>query len=161
MAEPEAPITASPRPKRGLYTLNADGGMVATLGQPGGEAAIGVVLRDSDNSLVEAISEPIGVAPDHHTAEFRALIEGLKLARTYGVDKIRVFLDSELVVNTVGGDWDLKDEHLKSLQAEARALYESFTDRRLSWVPREMNTEADLLASRALPPRRTRGSQES
>lgn len=151
-------IAESPRPKRGLYTLNADGGIVAEPGQPEGEAAIGVVLRDSDNALVEAISESIGWALDHHVAEFRALIDGLKLARQYGVDKIRVFLDSELVVNTVGGDWDLKPEHLKSLRSEARALYESFTDRRLCWVPREMNTEADLLASRALPPRRTRSS---
>ena len=115
-----------------------------------------MVLKDSDNSVVEAISRAIGWSDDHHVAEFRALIEGLKLARLYGVDKIRVFLDSELVVNTVGGDWDLKPPHLVPLLAEARGLYETFADRRLSWVPREMNTEADLLASAALPPRRSR-----
>jgi ribonuclease HI len=153
MSEPAPSITESARPKPGLYTLNADGGIVAEQGQPEGEAAIGVVLKDSDNSPVEAISESIGWALDHHVAEFRALIEGLKLARRYGVDKIRVFLDSQLVVNTVGGDWDLKSEHLQVLRSEARDLYETFTDRRLCWVPREMNTEADELASKALPPR--------
>lgn len=126
-------------------------------GHSEGEAAIGVVLRDSDNSLVEAISEPIGRAKDHHEAEFKALIAGLEMARLYGVDKIRVFLDSELVVNTVDGDWDVHHEHLRELRTKAQSLYESFTDRRLSWVPREMNTEADLLASRALPPKRNRG----
>ena len=153
MSESEPPISESPRPKRGLYTLNADGGIVAEQGQPAGEAAIGVVLKDSDNALVEEVSEPIGWSLDHHVAEFRALIRGLKLARRYGVDKIRVFLDSELVVNTVGGDWDLKQEHLRTLCSEARELYDLFSDRRLCWVPREMNTEADALASKALPPR--------
>ena len=156
MTEPEAPISESPRPKPGLYTLNADGGIVAKQGQPEGEAAIGAILKDSDNSLVEAISKPIGWARDHQVAEFRALIEGLKLARKYGVDKIRVYLDSELVVNTVGGDWDLKPPHLQELLMEARALFEQFGDGKVCWVPRELNTEADLLASRALPPRRTK-----
>jgi ribonuclease HI len=156
MEEEEAPRTHSPRPKPGLYTLNADGGMVVADGQATGEAAIGVVLKDADNHVVEAISRSIGRARDHTVAEFTAFIEGLKLARLYGVQRIRIFLDSELVVNTVGGDWELRPEHLRPLLAEARELYESFEDRKLSWVPREMNTEADLLANAALPPRRER-----
>lgn len=160
MVDAGLPITDSPRPKRGLYTLNADGGLLAPAGQSAGEAAIGVVLKDSDNALVEAISEPIGRAEDQHVAEFRALIEGLKLARLYGVDKIRIYLDSELVVNTVGdGPWDLHPPHLQPLREEANALLDQFTDRKVSWVPREMNTEADLLASLALTPRRLRAPQ--
>ncbi len=136
--------------------MNADGGIVAEPGQPAGVAGIGAVLKDSDNSVVEALSRGIGWAEDHYVAEFRALIEGLKLARLYGVDKIRVFLDSELVVNTVAGDWDLKPAHLQPFLREARGLFETFTDRKLCWVPREMNVEADLLAGMALPPRRVR-----
>lgn len=156
MADQEAPLTHSPRPKRGLYTLNADGGMTVGPGESAGHAAIGVVLKDSDNDVVEAISRSIGKIKDIQVAEFTAFVEGLKLARLYGVERIRIFLDSELVVNTVGGDWDLRPEHLRPLLAEARELYESFEDRKLSWVPREMNTEADLLASAALPPKRER-----
>ncbi|MGH2685724.1 MAG: ribonuclease HI family protein [Actinomycetota bacterium] len=154
--DPEPVKTHSPRPKRGLYTLNADGGVVAEPGQASGEGAIGAVLKDSDNEVVEAISRALGPVKDHHLAEFAALIEGLKLAKLYGVDKIRVFLDSELVVNTVVGDWKLEPEHLAPLLEEARSLFETFTDRKLVWVPREMNTEADLLATTALPPKRSR-----
>ncbi|MGH2711895.1 MAG: ribonuclease HI family protein [Actinomycetota bacterium] len=153
---PEMPPTHSPRPKSGLYTLNADGGMIVAPGESMGQAAIGVVLKDSDNEVVEAISRSIGEVVDHQIAEFTAFVEGLKLARLYGVERIRIFLDSELVVYTVGGDWDLRPEHLRPLLAEARELYESFEDRKLSWVPREMNTEADLLANAALPPKRSR-----
>lgn len=156
MADQELPLAHSPRPKPGLYTLNADGGMIVEPGGSAGHGAIGVVLKDADNKVVEAISRSIGQIKDHTLAEFTAFIEGLKLAKLYGVDRIRIFLDSELVVNTVGGDWELRPEHLRPLLAEARELYESFEDRKLSWVPREMNTEADLLANAALPPRRER-----
>jgi ribonuclease HI len=137
--------------------LQTDGGIVAEPGGSSGKAAIGAVLKNSDNLLVEAISESIGVANDHHVAEFRALVEGLKMAQRHGVDKIRVYVDSELVVKSVRDDGNLESEELQKLQADARELYRSFTDRELSWVPREMNTEADLLASAALPVRPSRG----
>jgi ribonuclease HI len=150
-------LTQTPRPRPGLYVLQTDGGIVATPGGASGEAAIGAVLKNSDNLLVEAISESIGVANDHHVAEFRALIEGLKMAQRHGVDKIRVYVDSELVVKSVRDDGNLESAELQSLQAEASELYRSFTDRELSWVPREMNTEADLLAGAALPLRPSRG----
>jgi len=53
-------ISESPRPKQGLYTLHTDGGIVAAAGQSSGEAAIGAVLKNADNLLVEAISQSIG-----------------------------------------------------------------------------------------------------
>jgi ribonuclease HI len=158
MSEPAPkPITQTPRPRPGLYTLHTDGGIVAAPGQPAGEAAIGAALKNSANLLVEAISESIGHVPDHHIAEFRALIEGLRMATDHGVDKIRVFTDSELVVRSVLDDINLRSPEHRKLRDEARELYATFADRKLSWVPREMNTEADLLASAALPLRPTRG----
>jgi ribonuclease HI len=51
----------------------------------------------------------------HHEAEYTALIRGLELARGHGVDRLRVFLDSALVVNTVNGDWKTKFDHLQNL----------------------------------------------
>jgi ribonuclease HI len=150
-------ITESPRPKPGLYTLHTDGGIVAAPGQAAGEAAIGAVLKNSDNLLVEAISESIGRVDDHHIAEFRALVEGLTMAKRHTVDKIRVFTDSELLVRSVLDDVNLKSAELRELGSKARELYLSFADRELSWVPREMNTEADLLAGAALPLRPSRG----
>ena len=126
-------------------------------GQPGGEAAIGAVLKNADNLLVEAISMPIGRIDDHAIAEFRAMAEGLTMAKRHGVDKIRVFTDSELLVRSVLGEVSLKSAMLRELQEKIREVYVTFADRELSWVPREMNTEADLLASAALPLRPTRG----
>ena len=150
-------ISQTPRPRPGLYTLHTDGGIVAAAGQPGGEAAIGAVLKNSDNLMVEAISESIGQVDDHHVAEFRALVEGLTMAKRHNVDKIRVFTDSELLVKSVLAGVNLRSAELRDLRSKARDLYLSFTNRELSWVPREMNTEADLLAGAALPLRPARG----
>ncbi len=61
-----------------------------------------------------------------------------------------VFSDSALVVNTVNGDWNLQPEHLKDLCVKAGLLVKEFADIQLSWIPREMNLEADTLAGRAL-----------
>ena len=98
----------------------------------------------------DQVSKQIGWARNHHVAEFKALIAGLELARHHGIDRIRVFSDSALVVNTVNGDWNLQPEHLKDLCMKAGLLVKEFADIQLSWVPREMNVEADTLASRAL-----------
>lgn len=150
-------ITQTPRPRPGLYTLQTDGGVVAAPGQSAGEAAIGAVLKNSDNLLVEAISRSIGKVEEHHTAEFRALVEGLEMARRHGVDKIRVFTDSEFLVKSVRGEANPASPELSELRAQAQDLYQRFMDRDVSWVPREMNTEPDLLAGAALPLRPSRG----
>jgi ribonuclease HI len=77
-------LTQTPRPRPGLYTLHTDGGVAADEGQSAAEGAIGAVLKNSDNLLVEAISQSIGTVDDHHVAEFRALVEGLKMAKRHG-----------------------------------------------------------------------------
>lgn len=79
------------------------------------------------------------------------------MARRHGVDKIRVFTDSELLVKSVRGEANPASPGLRKLRAEAQHLYQKFTDRDVSWVPREMNTEPDLLAGASLPLRPSRG----
>jgi ribonuclease HI len=138
-----------PEPERSFYRLNTDGGIVADQGQAAGEAAIGVVLKNPDGSFVHEISARIGWATDHHIAEYRALIAGLRMARGHGIDDIRVFLDSALVVNQVNGDWKVKKEYLNYC-TEARALVQEFRDIEISHVPGKENSEADELASTAL-----------
>ena len=101
--------------------LNADGSGTGTTDTPA-QGAIGVVLRDPDGHLV---SEPIGPAINT-VAEYRALIEGLKLARSHGIQRIRVFLDSELVVDQVNGRAKVGKEHIRPLHTEACSLLQEF-----------------------------------
>src|SRR5690349_11135368 len=96
---PEAEATELADVKRGYYLLYADGG---NRGDPLGRAAIGALLRTRRLETVAQLSKAIGPAT-HNVAEYQALIEGLKLARGYGVQQIRVYMDSEVVVDQVNG----------------------------------------------------------
>ena len=60
------------------------------------------------------------------------------------------FLDSDLVVNQIHGSYKVNKEHLKPLHSRAIGLIQGFQDINICWVPREMSTEADDEANRAL-----------
>ena len=139
--------------KRGYFLLNTDGGSASTRGRRSGDplpvAAIGALLRTRRLVTVDQISKLIGSAT-HNVAEYQALIEGLKLARDYGVQRIRVYMDSELVVDQVNRVSAVRQAHLSELHTVASSLVALFESIRISWVPREMNAEADRLVKDAL-----------
>jgi ribonuclease HI len=136
-----------PEPSKRPYLLNADGSGTGTVDDPA-QGTIGVVLRDPNGYVIAEISRRIGPAINT-VAEYRALIEGLKLARRRGIPRIRVFLDSELVVDQVNGRAKVRREHIRPLHAEACSLLQKFANYRVSWVPRKWNAEADALATKA------------
>ena len=131
---------------RGYYLLNTDGG---NRGDRLGRAAIGALSRTRRLVTVAQISKEIGPAT-HNVAEYHGLIEGLKLAREHGIYRIRVYMDSEIVVDQVNGVSAVRQAHLSELYKEARDLVDQFKSFRISWVPRELNTEADRLVNSAL-----------
>jgi ribonuclease HI len=143
---PEVETAELPGVKSGYYLLHADGG---NRGDPMGRAAIGALLRTRRLVTVAEISKAIGPAT-HNVAEYRALIEGLQLARKHGVQRIRVYMDSEIVVDQVNDVSAVRRAHLKELHEEAKRLVAQFKSFRISWVPRELNAEADRLVNDAL-----------
>src|SRR5829696_7532448 len=146
-AAPETPhAEAAERADHKCYLLNTDGG---NSGNPLGRAAIGALLRTRRLDTVAQMSKAIGPAT-HNVAVYQALIEGLELAREYGVQRIRVYMDSELVVDQVNGVSAVRQAHLKELYEAARSLVAQFKSCRVSWVPRELNAEADRLVNDAL-----------
>ena len=148
----EEEVTRS-EPKRGYYLLSTDGGMESTgrrsPEQPPGEAAIGAVLKTPRMAVLDRILRPIGPATQN-VAEYQALIEGLELAREHGIDRLRVYCDSELLVDQLNGASVVRQPHLRSLHENARALVATFASIRICWIPREMNIEADTLVRDAL-----------
>jgi ribonuclease HI len=112
-------------------------------------------LRTRHLVAVGQISRTIGPAT-HNVAEYRGLIEGLKLARGHGVQHIRVYMDSELVVEQLSRRATVKQERLKELHEEANSLVPLFKTFRIAWIPREMNAEADRLVRDVLDATRPR-----
>jgi ribonuclease HI len=132
--------------RRGYFLLHADGG---NRGDRLGRAAIGALVRTRRLATVAQISKTIGPAT-HNVAEYQALIAGLKLAHEQGIERIRVYMDSEIVVDQVNGASAVRQAHLMELHEEARRLVGLFKSFRISWVPRELNAEADRLVNDAL-----------
>jgi ribonuclease HI len=153
-SEPATPEAEAPAElasvKSGYYLLNTDGGNLRRRpGEPLSHAAIGALLRTRRLINVAQISKTIGPAT-HNVAEYRALIEGLMLARAHGIEHIRVYTDSALVVDQVNGASMVKEAHLQELHERACGLRAGFKSFRIGWVPREWNLEADQLVRDAL-----------
>jgi ribonuclease HI len=126
-------------------TLHADGG---ARGNPG-PAGIGVVLKDPSGEVIGEIARGIGYATNN-VAEYKALIAGLELALAKDVRDLDIFLDSELVVSQLKGEWKIKKDTLRALAIQARRLMNRFDSTSIAHVPREQNSEADKLANQGM-----------
>lgn len=120
-------------------------------GNPG-PAAIGAVVLDRSTNpptRLTTVSERIGHATSN-VAEYRALIAGLEAARAFPARVMHIRADSMLVIRQVEGAWKVKQPHLRPLVAQAQALLADYESVDLAHVPREENTDADLLVNAAL-----------
>ncbi len=115
-------------------------------GNPG-PAGIGVVLEaKSQKSKVKRF---IGEATNNQ-AEYQALLAGLELAIREEVSELRVFMDSELIVKQMKGEYRVKNANLKPLFAKALGLTNKFTTISFHHISREKNKEADKLVNEAI-----------
>ena len=125
--------------------LHTDGG---SRGNPG-LAAIGGVLFNDRDEIVGQFSKFIGTTTNN-VAEYTALVEGLTLAQTKGATEVACYLDSELVVKQLNGQYKVKDQNMKLLYAEVIKKVEMFNFVTFKHVPREQNENADALVNNAL-----------
>lgn len=143
----------------GWLVLNTD----ASKPETSGDAAIGAILRQKPRQnapmkVVGYISEVVGPM-EIQEAEYHALIEGLKLALQHHSDDLQVFTDSASIADQIRHETP-KMKSYKALHAEVRRLLATFDERkvrvRTSWLPRELNREADQRASDAFLDRSTK-----
>lgn len=140
--------------KKGYYLLFIDGGKRANE-QGQAEGAIGVILREPGCGPVLARqAEKVGHVGSPHEPEYLALIHGLKLAAGLKLATgkrilyVAAFSDSANVVNQITRGWN-KNERATDLYEEVGEALKPFKSWRLSWVPREMNGDADKLVDQA------------
>ncbi len=134
----------------GTLHLFTDGG---SRGNPG-RAAIGCVLIDpKDGNVLREYGATIGIETNN-IAEYRALIEGLKLAQAYYPNALICHLDSELVVKQLKGEYKVKMPSFQPLIQEIGSLSSSFPSVSFIAIPRAQNRHADRLVNEALDGRR-------
>lgn len=130
----------------GTLHLFSDGG---SRGNPG-QAAIAAILEDpTHGKVLEDYKERIGIETNN-VAEYRGLIEGLKMAKKYQPNRLICHLDSELVVRQLNGQYQVKMPTLKVYFDEVQALAAELPDVVFTHIPREDNHRADALVNRAL-----------
>jgi ribonuclease HI len=139
-AEPES----APRPE-GFYTANIDG---AARGNPG-PASYGVVVQRPDGKHLETIGKYIG-RHTNNVAEYYALVAALDYAAAKGIKRLRVYSDSQLIVNQMKGLYKVKHPDLRPLHERARKQAAGLEAFSIQYVPREQNREADQAANAAL-----------
>ncbi len=102
-----------------------------------------------DGELVTERGEGIGVATNN-VAEYRAALEGLRLAREFGAHEVLLRSDSRLLVEQLSGRFRVKNPTLIRLHTEVWAFVSEFAEVRFEHVPREFNKEADRLANQGV-----------
>jgi ribonuclease HI len=125
-----------------LYT---DG---ACRGNPG-QGGAGAVLIDEEGNIFATQKTALGVCTNN-IAEYKALILGLEEALKRKCRCLHIFLDSELLVNQINGQYKVKNENLRGLMREVKKLLsylDSFTVRH---IERSQNHIADKLANDAI-----------
>lgn len=142
--------------KQGFYLLHIDGGNRASATREMSEGAIGVLLKEPNGTAIPdaELFERIGPVEGPTTAEYRALLRGLELARERNVNYLAVFSDSRNLVNQMNRLWNAGD-NLAMFRDEAEEALRNFNDTQVSWVPRSWNKEAHALVEKAFGPTTT------
>ena len=129
-----------------MFALHTDGG---SRGNPG-PSAIGCVLFSGD-ACIGTVSERV---PDttNNVAEYLGLLRGLALAREHGVRELALFMDSELIIRQLTGEYKVKAAHLLPYYAEVQTALRAFTRVTFTHVPRSHPRQAmaDALVNKAL-----------
>jgi ribonuclease HI len=94
----------------------------------------------------------------NNTAEYEALIHGLRIATFLGIKRFLAYGDSKVVIQPVNKNWDCTQEKMDAYCKEIHKLEAHFYGLEFHYVLRDYNVAADVLSKlsskRALVPDR-------
>lgn len=117
-------------------------------GNPG-PAALGVAIYNEQFALIKEFGEYIGETTNNQ-AEYRALLAALSETHTMGADEVECFLDSELVVKQMKGEYRVKNAELALIYMKIWNLVKKFKKVSFRHIPREKNKVADAQVNIAI-----------
>jgi ribonuclease HI len=137
-AEPRGPVFTEPH-----WTLFFDGSARQQVG------GAGVVLIDPNRDQVKYMVHLEFKATNNMT-EYEALIFGLSVALSLGIQQLLVKGDSQLIIKQVRGECSCNEPRIAAYLLHVRKLEKDFSALELQHVPRADNSPADELFVRAL-----------
>ena len=133
------PVDSDPTDPSNVWNMKIDGSSNMN------GSGMGVVLESPTGEKVRyALRLQFPATNDE--AEYEALIAGLRLVKEMGLQQLRVYSDSQLVVNKVRGDYQAKGENMAAYVRIAGEQLKGFEWFKIEQVPRIENAEADDLA---------------
>lgn len=126
------------------FQLFTDGG---SRGNPG-DSAYAYIIRDQDGHEIASGSDYLGKMTNNE-AEYHGLLAGLKEVLRRGGSEIEVFMDSELVIKQLKGQYQVKAANLAPLNREAVEILSRMKAAKVHHVPRENEiiTKADAMVN--------------
>jgi ribonuclease HI len=102
------------------------------------------VIKDEKGNILKEHGELIGETTNNQ-AEYRALIKGLELAKSFEPEEVNCYLDSELLVKQMRQEYRVKDKGLQPLFVKVWNLALGFKRVKYYHIRRELNKQADWL----------------
>ena len=131
-----------------MYSLYFDG---ASRKNPGPASFGGVIYNESGEEF-DTYYKFIGTATNN-VAEYCGLLAGLHRARDLNIKELKVFGDSNLIIQQVTGKWKVKNDNLRAIYNQIKQVEPFITVISYQHVYRKDNKRADQLANIALDTR--------
>ena len=116
-------------------------------GEPG-EAAIGVSVTDTRGDTIEEVARIIGRATSQ-IAQYRALMEGCRLAHGHAPQTAIFFANDQDLVNHINGVFEPRQPQVRRLIEETKSLLNEFPQWKVNYVDRAAHSRAPRLVERA------------
>ena len=122
----------------------------ASRGNPG-PSAIAFMILTKEGKILKTHSECTGVKTNNQ-AEYTALIAALESASKFEKENVEVYLDSELLVKQVNGEYKVRNKDLKTLWLNVQKLRQEFACVTFTHIPRSDSyiQRVDKLVNNAL-----------
>ena len=123
----------NPIKRDNILSIYTDG---ASRGNPGHAACSFIFLKNGDKTPIKEYVEYLG-KQTNNVAEYTAIIKALESATEYTRWKVKVFSDSELVINQLNKDYRVKKAHLRERLLKIFGLTKFFEKVEFFHVPRD------------------------
>ncbi|XP_043700052.1 uncharacterized protein LOC122650728 [Telopea speciosissima] len=104
------------------------------------------VLLITPNDLYLPLAFRLDFPCTNNIAEYETCVIGLKMALIMGIQEIKVYGDSSIVIYQTQRRWKTKDEKLKSYQEHLEGMIKQVGESSFDYLPRDGNRVADALA---------------
>jgi len=112
-------------------------------------SGLAAVFFDEDHHLLDAAYQ-ICPRQTNNEAEYSAVLMALDRARNHGIARLRVYTDSQILVNQVTGLASVRSPGLKRLHHGVLMRIRDFQKVRFTFIPRTRNRIADAFANEAI-----------